>query len=349
MPHDFAGRGHGAGQDEDWHFRIRTVVTGACDAHEGPQQLENLLVQTGGFVSLASLMRAGFWLVLILAVGCHRPPVAATGAIRVVSLAPSLTEIIYAIGAGECLVGRSSACKYPATVTNVPIAGDFCAPALEALAQAAPQVVLTVDMEDPNSVRAIERLGIQHQSIPCRTLADIPAAIRAVGKLVRREEAAEKLASAFQAELAGLRQQPEPPHRRRVFVEIWGDPIMTAGKRAFLTELISLAGGVNVAADVDRDYFQISPEAILARDPEVILILEAGNIDVTKRSGWPQLSAVKSNRIYRDLDRDLLEIPGPRVLAAIPVLRQCIGVERASHLIPSPEKTDEQAARATPQ
>ena len=100
---------------------------------------------------------------------------------------------------------------------------------------------------------------------------------------------------------------------------------MTAGKRSFLTELIHLAGGQNIAADVDRDFYQISPEAILARDPEVVIILEAGHPDVAKRSGWAQLSAVKSNRICRDLDRDLLEIPGPRVLGAVELLRKCFG------------------------
>ncbi|MEI6085251.1 MAG: cobalamin-binding protein [Verrucomicrobiota bacterium] len=262
-------------------------------------------------------MRAALFFILLLG-SVHADTV------RVVSLAPSLTEIIYAIGATNELVGRSSACKYPASVTNVPIAGDFGVPALEAIAMCKPQLLLTVDLAEQNSTRAIERLGIRHESIPCRTLDDIPAAIRKVGKLLRRELAAEKLASEFASQLAALRAQPAPAHRARVFLEVWGDPLMTAGKRSFMSELINLAGGQNIGADVDRDFYQISPEAILARDPEVVILLEAGNIDVTKRSGWNQLSAVKSNRICRDLDRDLLGIPGPRVLEAVAILKRCI-------------------------
>jgi len=262
-------------------------------------------------------------LLLIAIAGCSRAPVPAPGGIRVVSLAPSLTEIIYAIDATNELVGRSSACKYPAAVTNVPIAGDFGVPSLEAIALCKPQLLLTVDLAEQNSTRAIERLGIRHERIPCSSLDDIPRAIRTVGKLLHREPVAEKLADDFATQLAALRAQPAPAHRPRVFLEVWGDPVMTAGKQSFVNELIALAGGENVAGDVNRDFYQISPEAVLARDPEVVILLEAGHPDVAARSGWAQLSAVKSNHICRDLDRDLLEIPGPRVLQAVEKLRRC--------------------------
>ena len=240
-------------------------------------------------------------------------------------------------------------CRFPPDVVKrVPVAGDFGIPVLEALAKCAPQLVVTVDMEDQNSVQAIERLGIRHTSIPCRSLTDIPRAMRAVGKLLHREAAAEKLAGEFTDTLADLRQQ-QPPTRRRVFVEIWGDPLMTAGQKSFLNDLIELAGGVNIAGDVARDFFQISPETVLARDPEVVILLEPGNVDVSQRSGWAQLSAVKSNWICRDLDRDLLEIPGPRVLQAVEVLRRCLHVERASSSLIAPNKINEQDVRSTVQ
>ena len=261
-------------------------------------------------------------------------PASTNAVVRVASLAPSLTEIICAIGASDCLVGRSSACHYPADVVKrVPVAGDFGIPILEALAKCAPDLVVTVDMEDQNSVQAIEHLGIRHASIPCRSLDDIPRAIRTIGKLLHREDSAEKLAGEFSGTLANLRQH-QPTVRRRVFIEIWGDPLMTAGRKSFLNDLITLAGGVNIAGDVARDFFQIATESVLARDPEVVILLEPGKIDLSKRSGWERVSAVKSNRICRDLDRDLLEIPGPRVLQAVEALRRCLGtseiVERAS-------------------
>jgi len=266
--------------------------------------------------------------------------------VRVVSLAPSLTEIIYAIGATNELVGRSSACKYPASITNVPIAGDFGIPALEALVLCKPQLVLSVDLAEKNSADAIKRLGIRHESISCRSLDEIAAAIRTVGKLLHHEPAADKLAGDFADRLAVLRKQM-PVKKRRVFLEVWNDPLVTAGKRSFLNELLALAGGDNIASDVDRDFYQISPEAVLARDPEVIILLKAGNSDVAKRSGWSQLSAVKSNRICRDLDRDLLEVPGPRVLQAVDSLKRCIQVERASSSFAPSQTSNEQDARST--
>ena len=274
-------------------------------------------------------------------------PAATNAIVRVASLAPSLTEIICAIGAADCLVGRSSACHYPADVVKrVPVAGDFGIPILEALARCAPELVLTVDMEDQNSVQAIEHLGIRHESIPCRSLDDIPRAIRTVGKLLRRESAAEKLAGEFTDTLANLRQH-QPKERRRVFVEIWGDPLMTAGKKSFLNDLLELAGGENIASDVARDFFQISTESVLARNPEVVILLEPGPGDISKRSGWEQLAAVKANRICRDLDRDLLEIPGPRVLQAVEALRRCIHGERPSNSLITPNKMNEPDARST--
>ena len=168
--------------------------------------------------------------------------------VRVVSLAPSLTEIMVAIGATNELVGRSSACKYPAAVTNVSVAGDFGIPALEPLALLKPSLVLTVDLAEKNSAEAIGRLGIRHVSIPCRSLDDIANAIRTIGKLVHREPVADKLADDFSARLATLRKQA-PAQKHRVFLEVWNDPLVTAGKRSFLTELVALAGGDNIGAD----------------------------------------------------------------------------------------------------
>ncbi len=254
------------------------------------------------------------------------PPVASAATndiVRVVSLAPSLTEIICAIGASDCLVGRSSACHFPPDVVkSVPVVGDFGIPSLEAVAKCTPQLVMDVDMEDQNSAQALENLGIRHITIPCRSLGDIPCAIRVVGKLLHRETAATKLASEFDEALFDLRKK-KPAVRRRVFIEIWGDPLMTAGKKSFLNELIELAGGANIAGDVARDFFAISSETVLARDPEVIVLLEGTAPAVAKRTGWQQITAVKTGRVCSGLDRDLLEIPGPRVLQSVELLRRC--------------------------
>ena len=278
-------------------------------------------------------------LALGLAAGCSRPapePAAtAPGRVRVASLAPSLTEIVCALGAGGCLVGRSSVCDYPpAVVTNVPVVGGFGAPSLEMLARCRPDVVLSVALEDAATVQAMERLGLRHVRIKSVTIDDIPEAILAVGRIVHREEAAQRMAGGMRAELATLRARPRPEPAPAVFVEIWGDPLITAGKRSFLSELIALAGGRNIADDVGRDYFQMSSEAVLARDPDVIVMLDQKSADaaartIASRGGWAQLKAVRAGRVYSGLDESVLEQPGPRVLEGVRILKRCIGGKAA--------------------
>ena len=277
-----------------------------------------------------------FLLVACLAAGCgQRPAITAVaaptnGAVRVVSLAPNLTEMICAIGAADGLVGRSSACRVPAEITqNVPVAGDFGAPSMESLVRCAPQIVVTVDLEDPNAAAAIRQLGIRCEWVPCRTLDDIPRALRTLGRLLRREDAARKLAGDIAGHLAALRRAPRPARPPGVFVEVWGDPLMTAGQRSFLTELIELAGGSNVVGDVARDFFPISTETVLARNPGVILLLEAPDAKaaagiLARRAGWAEIAAVRDGRVCSGLDRSLLEVPGPRVLESVKMLQECL-------------------------
>jgi iron complex transport system substrate-binding protein len=271
-------------------------------------------------------------LAILLLAGCGRPtpPAQPTGKVRVVSLAPSLTEIICAIGAEDCLVGRSSACQYPVEIVKrVPVAGDFGAPSLETLVKLAPTVVMTVDTEDGNTGQAVRQLGMQYEHIACRTLDDIPSAIRRIGQLTKHEQPANELASKIETELAALRRAPKPANPPSVFVEVWGDPLMTAGKKAFLSELIALAGGRNVMDDVERDFFPVAPETVLARDPEVLILLEAkdpaaAQKTITQRAGWAQMSAVRTGRVCAGLDRGTLEVPGPRVLESVKILRECL-------------------------
>jgi len=277
-------------------------------------------------------MRLFVFIAVLAALGCGPAPAPtpagrSAGGARIVSLAPSLTEMICAIGAESNLVGRSRVCTHPPVVTNLPVAGDFGAPSLEVLATLAPDWVVTVDSEDRNTGRTVERLGIRHREIPCRTLDDIPAALRTLGQLLGREAAAAPLADKLEQDIAALRRAPPPADPPTVFLEIWGAPMMTAGKRAFISELLELAGGVNVMADVDRDFLQVTPETVLARNPEIIVLLEMDTpaqaaAALARRPGWAQLKAVKNGRVVTGLDRNVLEVPGPRVLQGVEMLRK---------------------------
>lgn len=256
---------------------------------------------------------------------------------RVVSLAPSLTEIVASVDAGDMLVGRTSACDYPPDVVGkVSVVGGFGRPSLESVIAAGPTLVIDTDLEDESVIRKLKNAGIEHERIACRSLADIPRAIRRVGKLTGRDESAEQVAIRLEEGIRIFRRESaSETGKPSVYIEIWHDPIMTAGKDAYLNELIEIAGGRNIAEDVEKEYFRASPEWIIERDPDVIIcayMADKGKTAdrVRKRPGWDGVSAVKKGSVFDGLPNDLFLRPGPRVLRGIEVLKKCIN-ESANH------------------
>lgn len=269
-------------------------------------------------------------LILLLATACSKhAPAPASSTPRVVSLAPSLTEIVFAIGAGSNLVGRTSACDYPRESRTVPVIGDFGVPSMELLSATAPTLVLELDLED-NAVGArMDRLGLNRRRIPCDRLTDISPAIREIGRLLNRADRADSLAASIDDQLARIRAElPPSTNRPSVFVEVWHDPITTAGRESFVADLIELAGGHNIGSDVATPYYTVSAEWILERNPDVILTLYmtpgSNAPPVTARSGWSGIAAVRNGRVYGGMNNDVVLRPGPRVVEGASLLRQCL-------------------------
>jgi iron complex transport system substrate-binding protein len=257
--------------------------------------------------------------VLLRAAACAPPPAPTSSAApsRIVSLAPNLTEIVFALGAGDRLVGRTSACTWPEPALAVPVIGGFGRPSLERLLEAKPDLILDVDLEDEQLGAAMARSGLRRERIACGTLDEIAPAVRRVGELLGTREAAEELAGRIERDLTVRRARAGAGPRPRVYLEIWPDPPMTAGSRAFVSEMVELAGGANVGVE-KREYYTLSSETILQRDPEVILALYPAQADSVlarfkARPGWSQVSALRSDRVVCGLDLDLILRPGPRV------------------------------------
>lgn len=259
---------------------------------------------------------------------------------RVVSLAPSLTEIICAVDGRPLLVGRTRVCDYPPDVASVPIIGDFGDPSLELLLTARPTLIVDLDLADETVGAKLTRLGLNRRRVPCLHLDDIPQAIREIGSLIGRSDRADPLAQSLTAEIERLRAVNRTlSHRPRVFIEIWNDPLNTAGAGSYLSELVTLAGGTNIADEVNKDYFQVSPEWVIARNPEVIFCFymtpnpEPRAYEL-KRDGWAGVEAVKNRCVFSGFDNNVVLRPGPRVLSAVAALRQAI--DQARQPIPSP-------------
>jgi len=266
------------------------------------------------------------------------PPATPPGAERIVSLAPNLTEIVCAVGAADLLVGRSSACDYPPDiVARVPVAGDFGRPATERLLALRPTLVLAADLEDKSLPEGLRRAGIRFDVVNCRTLDDIPRAIREVGRLCGRGAEAEALAVRIERGIAERRAAADATARPVVYAELWHDPILTVGAGSFISEMIGLAGGRNLGDTVAREYFEASPEWVLAAAPDIILGLGMdGAADfearLRARPGFAALRAVRERRIVTGIPPDLLLRPGPRVLEATDELKRRLAaaVERAA-------------------
>ena len=271
----------------------------------------------------------------LLVAGCQRaapPATAASAGPRVVTLAPNLTELVCAVGAGNLLVGRTSVCNYPPEiVARVPVIGDFGVPSIERILNLKPTVILEADMADPTTLARLRRLGVAVLHVPCVRLDDIPNAMFLIGQNVGRAREAAVQAADLRRKIAALRAAAIAFHgpRPRVYIEIWNDPLSTAGRNSFLAELVRLAGGDNVGDEADQDYFQVSSEWVVARNPEIVLCFYMGSVSdiqdlIVRRAGWNRLAAVRNHRVYSGFDNDIVLRPGPRVLKGIAALERVI-------------------------
>jgi iron complex transport system substrate-binding protein len=277
-----------------------------------------------------------FFSLLLLLAACPLIDAAETQQVeRVVSLAPSITEILYAIGAGSKLIGRTSACDYPPDVLNVPIIGGFGKPSIEKIVSLHPDLVLIVDLEDKTLYDYMQKLGLHIAHIKCATLSDIPAAILQVGKLVGAEENAKRFTAKLSGDLEKIKNETRSmSNKPAVYVEIWNDPLTTAGKNSFVNELITDAGGINIADTIENDYFQVSPEWVVRKNPDVIICLYMSNkagkeLILERDKSWLSIKAVRDDKIFTDFDNSTILRPGPRVIEGILSLKSKIHPENS--------------------
>lgn len=240
------------------------------------------------------------------------------------SLAPSLTELAWDLGVGSSLVARSSACDYPPAATNVPVAGDFGRPNLEALERLRPATILTTDVENPAALRTLRASGAECLPLSCEGWTNLMQAAVAIGRAAGRPDLAMAWTNKMGLRREALQRRVDAvwrgKTRPRVYVEIWHDPPMTVGGGTFLEDLLVLAGGSNVAHNVTPAYARVADEWLLRADPEAILLLymtdkaDGTAANLAARTGWNSLQAIRSDRVCRTIPPDLLLRPGPRCL-----------------------------------
>ncbi len=255
---------------------------------------------------------------------------AVAGQMRIISIAPAATEIVCALGLEDDLVAVSSYCDYPPEVKNKEKAGSFSEPNIEKILVLKPDIILATGLEQAQAVEKLRRLGLPVMVSDPKNFPGLYDSILEIGKACGKEREAvslinkmKKTISAVSAKVALM----EPDKRPKVYLEIWHDPIMTAGKGSFIDEMITIAGGINVTSDAPRAFSQFSPELIVKRDPDVIILgymvkEESAAETLSKRFGWDKINAVKQKRVYDDIDPNILFRPGPRLADAVVQLNE---------------------------
>jgi iron complex transport system substrate-binding protein len=256
---------------------------------------------------------------------------------RLVTLAASLTEMVFALGLGSRLVGVEQFSDYPAAASKLPKVGSYITPDLERIVALRPDLCLAI--KDGNPRQAVDRLqglGIPVYVVDPRNLPGVMATLKEIGRLLGAEAKADELAAALSRRyqrIKGLSAQVR--HRPRVFLQIGLAPIVSAGSHTFLDEMITTAGGLNLAAG-KSPYPRFSQEQILARQPEVIIItsMARGGAFEQVKAGWERwenLPAARHHRIFL-VDSDLVDRPSPRLLDGLELLFRLIHPELADKL-----------------
>jgi iron complex transport system substrate-binding protein len=243
---------------------------------------------------------------------------------RIVSLVPAGTEILFALGLDEKIVGVTEYCDYPAAAAAKPKMGGFSTPSTELIVAARPDLVLATPIQK-DFIRQMEGTGLAVVAFEAYDLNEVLAKIRLIGRVTGAVATAEQLVDGMQKRIdavadkvSGLSEVQKP----EVFFEIWPDPLTTGGAKSFLNSLITAAGGKNIAGDIERDWVTYSVEMLLARNPEVIIFSHHGDSrqtaeDIKARQGWEQVAAIKHNRIGHIVDENLVVRAGPRVVEGL--------------------------------
>jgi iron complex transport system substrate-binding protein len=241
-------------------------------------------------------------------------PVAADSASnpRIVSLVPSLTEDLFAIGAGKQVVGVSQFTDYPAAATALPQVSSFSSVDAEKIVKLHPGVVVGINAQ-ASLVADLRRVGLNVVLMNNDGFDDIFGDLAILGRLSGHEREAAALSARLRARTAQIVRGLSPGAGPRCFVVIGVAPIFTVGDSSYIAQLLRLAGARNAATGLHQAYARYSSEALVALQPDVIIADKASKVgSVLDRVPWSALRAVKNKRVYILDDDDLLERPGPR-------------------------------------
>jgi iron complex transport system substrate-binding protein len=259
---------------------------------------------------------------------------------RIVSLAPSTTEILFALDLDDKVVGVTDYCNYPYDFSawveagNMTSVGDFSDPSMEVVTSLAPDLILATGGVQAETVATMRNLGLKVLVLDPPSVDGVLADIELVGNATGKRGYAVSLVNSLKSRIDAVAEKvASSTSKPKVYYEVWYDPtsLWSAGSKSFQNELIEKAGGENIFADTEWDYFQSNTEVVIEKNPDVILLPSSGmgfgepfwgSLDAVKaRPVWNTISAVQNNKIFQ-VDGDAIARAGPRVVDSIEQLAE---------------------------
>ncbi len=294
------------------------------------------VVEGGGGIGYASRMDSRFARGLFLAL-CFLPLPCRAGVVveddlgnrvrlerpvqRIVSLAPNITEILYAAGAGEKLVGAVEYSDYPAAARRILRVGSSQAFDVEKIAALHPDIVFAWKSGNPAGLLdQLETLGIRVVLVEPPDLPGIAKDIRMAGEIAGTDAIAEQSASAFLARYRELKEKYSGRRKVKIFYEIWNDPLMTVSQHQFIGEAMHLCGAIDVFGNLPSLVSTVSVEAVLAAGPEAIVASGMGNVRPSWLDEWKKWDGFSASRHLYFVPADLINRAGPRLLDGVEML-----------------------------
>jgi iron complex transport system substrate-binding protein len=256
---------------------------------------------------------------------------------RIVSLSPQNTEMLFALGAGEQIVGVTSYCNYPPAAQKLPQVGGFSSTSisLERVVGLNPDLIISAGEVHEPIIGMLESLGLPVLALDGETFGELGDELTLLGRVTGHEPTAAALVKTIDDKLAAMRAAAAkipPDERVRVYYHIWSEPLLGASPISYQGEMVEICGGVNIIDDRTSRYPNLSLEVLVARNPQVILTSAHHGVffsaeNLRARPGWSELQAVKDQRIVL-LDGDLVSRCSPRLVDALGIVAHAIYPER---------------------
>jgi len=270
-----------------------------------------------------------YTLFFILLIGCSSSTVSnKQTSSSFVSLSPGTTEILFALGLEKRIAAVTDFCNYPPQALKKASVGSFSFPSLERIISFNPEIIFAAGGPQERILVSLENIGYRVERINPSSVDELFEAIIKIGKLTGKEKESRKLVADMSKKIDEIRNKTDNRKHPSVFIEISERPLMTAGGKSFINEMVQIAGGKNVAENIRKDYFNVNYEFIIEKNPDIILIFSNDSSgkrkDIIRRKLSDATSASVNNKVFSFQNKDIFLRPGPRIVD---------GIEKISELL----------------